>query len=280
VGGLRGGHSGLAIHENRGNSIKVLARVLERWMERAAAGGGLRVVSIEGGNKRNAIPREAAAVVLVPGVMAGEAAALAETVRAQMLTEIRTIDPGLTVTVTRIDAAPAGDAASSRRLVDLLLALPHGVVTMSRDLPGLTETSTNLGVISTTGDRVDVVTLSRSSVESALDGVLAQIRAIVRLGGAECVHGGRYSGWQPDMSSKLLVTCRDTFRALRGNDAKVTAIHAGLECGIIGERLGGGIDMISYGPWLEGVHAPGERVHIPSVARFWEFHKAVLAELA
>ena len=162
----------------------------------------------------------------------------------------------------------------------MLLAMPNGVIVLSRDIPGLTETSSNLAVIRTEGDRVKVTCSSRSSVAPAVRGVLDQLAAVVRLAGGRTTESGGYPGWQPDMSSALLRAARETHRKLRGQDPKVTAIHAGLECGIIGEKLGGGVDMLSYGPELQGVHAPGEKVNIPSVARFWEFHKALLASLA
>jgi dipeptidase D len=278
VTGLKGGHSGLTIHENRGNSLKVLARVLSRWMERAP----VLLATLEGGNKHNAIPREAGATVFVPAAFVAEARELAQDVRSRSLTEIGSIDPGLVVSVEEPAGTPAraAHAGSTRRLVLLLLALPHGVIAMSRDIPGLTETSTNLAVARSDGDRIIVTTSSRSSVAAALRFVLDQVKAVVELAGGASHELSSYPGWQPNLGSALLRVCQEAHRALRGGDPKVTAIHAGLECGIIGEKLGAGVDMISYGPLLEGVHAPGERVSIPSVGRFWEFHKEVLRRLA
>jgi dipeptidase D len=205
---------------------------------------------------------------------------LAEELRNKALTEIATIDPGLAITVS--EAAGAGKPASAEateRLVRLLAALPHGVIAMSRDIAGLTETSTNLAIIGSSDTQITITTSSRSSVEAALRFTLDQAKAIVELAGAKWSESGGYPGWQPNMASPLLQICKNVFRELRGADPVVTAIHAGLECGIIGEKLGGA-DMISFGPLLEGVHAPGERVNIPSVARFWDFYKAVLRELA
>jgi dipeptidase D len=276
VSGLKGGHSGLLIHENRGNSIKVLARVLK-----ALDAHGVLLGSIEGGNKHNAIPREAAAIVALPASALTAAQALAAAVVKLELTERGTIDGELKITVAAAKDAVGAVAspACTQRLVDLVLGIPNGVITMSRDIAGLVETSTNLGVIHTEGDTVKVTSCSRSSVAPALRGLLDQIAAIVRLAGAHATEVGGYPGWQPDMKSKLLAAAREAHRALHGKDPKVTAIHAGLECGLIGEALGGA-DMISYGPELQGVHAPGERVNIPSAARFWEFHKTLLAALA
>jgi dipeptidase D len=278
VGGLKGGHSGLLIHENRGNSIKVLARVLKALAEKH----DVLVGTIEGGNKHNAIPREASAIVGIPTNAVGAAQDLAAAIVRMELTERGTIDGELKITVAAAKEAPRAVAspACTRRLVDLLLGLPNGVVTMSRDIPGLVETSTNLGVIHTEGDKVRITSCSRSSVAPALSSLLDQIAATVRLAGGGSSEVGGYPGWQPDMTSGLLRAARDTYRRLRVKEPKVTAIHAGLECGIIGEKLGGKVEMISYGPELQGVHAPGERVNVPSVARFWEFHKALLAALA
>ncbi len=278
VTGLRGGHSGLNIHENRGNSIKILARILNEWM----ASRDVLVDSIEGGNKHNAIPREASAIVLVPSAFADEAKASAAASLKQIITEYRTIDPGLTVTVTpvRDRLANPADAASSRRLVTMLVALPHGVISMSRDIPGLTETSTNLAIIRTDGAKILVTTSSRSSVAVALRAVLDQGNAVLRLAGARYQEVGAYPSWQPNMKSPLLQTCKSVYHSLYAKDPKVTAIHAGLECGIIADKVEGEVDIISYGPQLEGVHAPGEKVSISSVARFWDFHKKVLASLA
>ncbi len=278
VTGLRGGHSGLNIHENRGNSIKILARVLHAWMQKH----DVLVDSFDGGNKHNAIPREAAAVVLVPASFAAEAVAIAADQHKQIITEYVTIDPGLQVTVTRMDAVPAkpGTAGDSKRLIAMLLAIPHGVISMSRDIAGLTETSTNLAIIKTEGDKLAITTSSRSSVAAALRAVLDQNNAVLRLAGVQYEEVGAYPAWQPNMKSPLLQVCKRSYKGLYGKEPKVTAIHAGLECGIIADKVEGEVDIISYGPQLEGVHAPGEKVSISSVARFWDFHKKVLAELA
>ncbi len=277
VTGLKGGHSGLMIHENRGNSLKLLARVLKLWMTH----GDVLLDSMEGGNKHNAIPREASAVVLVPTAKVPEAKKTAAELQKNALTEIATIDPGLEIKVVELTTAVArpGDAESTRRLVKMLIGLPHGVIAMSRDIPGLVETSTNVAVARTADDVVHITTSSRSSVEAALRFTLDQANAVIELAGAKCREISAYPGWQPNMASALLQTCKKVYKEMRGVEPKVTAIHAGLECGIIGEKLGGA-DMISFGPHLEGVHAPGEKVNIPSAARFWEFYKNLLKTLA
>jgi dipeptidase D len=277
VTGLKGGHSGLAIHENRGNAIKILVELLARTLARGPA----RLIRIEGGNKHNAIPREATAAIAVAAGSAPIVAELAAEVVRDTLQEIGSIDPELHIEVH--PAAGGGTSASEATtagLVRLLQALPHGALVMSRDIPGLVETSTNLAVATTAGGRCEIVTSSRSSVAPALRKVLDQIRAVGELGGAGVAERNGYPGWQPNMNSPLLALCRSTWMQLHGSEAHVTAVHAGLECGIINERLGGGVDTISFGPWLEGVHAPGEKVNWKTVQRFFAFLGAVLERLS
>ena len=277
VTGLKGGHSGLAIHENRGNAIKVLAELLSRKLAR----GLVRLVRIEGGNKHNAIPREASAAIAVPAGSAPVAEELAAAVARDTLQEIGGIDPDLRIEVRPVEGRhTSASETTTTRLVRLLQALPHGALVMSRDIPGLVETSTNLAVASTADGRGEIVTSSRSSVAPALRKVLDQIRAVGELSGGSVSERNAYPGWQPNMASPLLALCRSTWQQLHGTEAHVTAVHAGLECGIINERLGGGVDMISFGPWLEGVHAPGEKVNWKTVQRFFAFLNAILERLS
>jgi dipeptidase D len=277
ITGLKGGHSGLAIHENRGNAIKILAELLAG----ISALGPVRLIRIEGGNKHNAIPREAGAVVAVPPELVSAVKELAATVVRDTLQEIGGIDPDLRIEVHAVEGShPSASETTTECLIRLLQALPHGALVMSRDLPGLVETSTNVAVASTVDGRVEIVTSSRSSVAPALRKVLNQILAVGELAGAEVSERNGYPGWQPDMASPLLALCRSTWQQLHGTEARVTAVHAGLECGIISERLGGGLDMISFGPWLEGVHAPGEKVNWKTVKRFSAFLNAVLDRLS
>ncbi len=274
VRGLQGGHSGIDIHRNRLNAIHALARLVQQ----GAADAPLRLAAIDGGNKRNAIPREAGATLCVADAEAfrRQLAAATATLREQF----RGRDDGLDVVVESAGAtADAWGEAESRRLLDLLRAMPSGVVSMSPDIPGLVETSTNLGVVRTQGEAAEILVLARSSVAAALAGLIDAHRSLARLAGAECAHLGGYPGWQPDLGSRALAVTRRAYARLHGHEPQVTAVHAGLECGLIGQRVPG-IDMVSFGPTLEGVHAPGERVHIASVGRFWRLLGAVLADLA
>jgi dipeptidase D len=277
VSGLRGGHSGLNIGENRANAIKLLVRVLRDAAEKMS----LRLGSLQGGNKHNAIPREASAVVYVPTRKEAEFRKLLAGWATVLKDEFAGIEPDLALALGEPpkDRPKPITTAAAVRALDLLAALPHGVLGMSQAIPDLVETSNNVAVVNTEDRALRIVTSSRSSVAPTLGGLLATVQAIARLAGAEVVQPGGYPGWKPNMDSKLLAVARETYRKMYGKDPKVTAIHAGLETGIIGSRIPG-MDMLSFGPQIEGAHSPGERVHVPSVKRFYDFFKQMLAALA
>jgi dipeptidase D len=266
IAGLRGGHSGLNIIENRGNALKLVARVLAAAVE---AGVPFELASVAGGSKHNAIPREAEAVVVLAPADRAKLEAIAAAQLAGFKTELAKIDDGLKL-VWSDAPMPARVMGSGERdrLLRLMMALPHGVLGMSQDIPGLVETSSNLAVVQATGDRVRVVTSSRSSVAPSLSYVLGSVRAAASLAGATVTLKDGYPGWKPNMESKTLAVVRDVYRKRWGKEPHVTAIHAGLECGLLGEKVPG-LDMVSFGPQIEGAHSPDERVHVPSVARFW-----------
>ncbi len=272
VGGLKGGHSGLEIDKNRGNSIKIIARVLD-----SLAGLGVRIASISGGNKHNAIPREADALVSVPRKKWDEAVQLVAACQETLRGELGKVDPDLTVTLTEKKGKKPKVLSKSiqKKVVMALGALPHGVIKMSSDIPGLVETSTNVATIATTRKSITMVTSQRSSVASEIHDICNTVRVIYELSGAAVKHTDGYPGWKPDMDSAILKTARETFRSLYGKDPEVKAIHAGLECGIIGERYPG-MDMLSFGPTLEGVHSPDEKIHINTVEKYWEFLLGIL----
>jgi dipeptidase D len=273
VRGLQGGHSGIDIHRNRMNAIQALVRLVQR----GAADAPLRLAAIDGGSKRNAIPREAGATLLVGDAAAFRARLDAETVALRQ--QYRGLDDGLDVLIEATSCAAAWSPADSRRLLDLLRSIPSGVVAMSMDIPGLVETSTNLGVVRSQGDAAEALLLARSSVAPSLAELIETHRSRARLAGAEVDCLGGYPGWKPDMQSRVLGVTRAAYARSLGREPEVTAIHAGLECGLIGERVPG-MDMVSFGPTLVGVHAPGERVSIPSVGRFWRLLGAVLEDLS
>jgi dipeptidase D len=274
VNGLRGGHSGIDIHMGRGNAIKLLSRALTTLSDH-----GVRLCSVSGGNKRNAIPREAEAQLALPVGRAAEIEQEAEKIDRTYKNELSASDNGVTVSLT---AVPAGHGrvrvmkkAVQSRLVNLLNALPHGVIAMSQDIPGLVETSTNLARVTMATRAVVVETSQRSSVESRKTEIVQAVGAVFALAGAGVRHGDGYPGWKPDLQSPLLKTAKETYRRLFGKEPLVKAVHAGLECGIIGEKFPG-MDMLSLGPTIEMAHSPEERVNSDSVKRFRDYLTALL----
>ncbi|HEX2091982.1 MAG TPA: beta-Ala-His dipeptidase [Longimicrobiaceae bacterium] len=277
IGGLRGGHSGMDIDKPRLNANRTLARLLQS----VSGSAELRLARFDGGTARNAIPREASATVFVPAGSEEEArTALAEEARA-LRDQHASSEDGLEVAVE--SAGPEETAAwtvdDSGRLIGLLTALPCGVLAMSSAIPGLVETSSNVGTVETEGDEVRIGCLLRSSYDPALEEGANTIREAARAAGAEVSDISGYPGWQPDLESRALAVARGTFRGLFDRDPEIMAVHAGLECGIIGERAPG-MDMVSFGPAIEGAHAPGERVHVGSTERFWRLLVAILDDLS
>jgi dipeptidase D len=274
LSGLNGGHSGIDIHLQRGNAVQLLARIL-----RAAELPGA-LAQLQGGDKHNAIPREAWATVVLPQ---GTAADFAERVTARFQAvrdEYAGPEPGMRL---QIDDAPMPEtvwsAETGARVLDLLVALPHGVVAMSNDIPGLVETSTNLAAVKCADAELKILTSSRSSVASAMDWIRGKIEAVAALAGAAVHHEDGYPGWKPDMESPLLAVVQGVHERVLGDVPHVEAVHAGLECGLIGEMVPG-MDMISFGPQIEFPHSPSERVKVDSVGRFYRLLTETLQELA
>lgn len=276
VSGLKGGHSGMEIQLQRGNAVKLLARALFAAAQQAP----LHIASYQGGNKHNAIAREASAVVVLPkdGQDAFTTAVQQEIAAARE--EIKRADPGLAVEIS--EASPperVWTQGASRKALDLLNALPHGVLAMSLDIEDLVETSTNLATAASSNGSLTLMLSTRSSVGSAMRATRRRIRAFAELAAAEIEENEGYPGWKPDLDSSLLARFREVHRRKTGTDPELKAVHAGLECGILGEKFPG-MDRISFGPIIEGAHSPDERVKIDSVGRFWDLLKEVLKELA
>ncbi len=278
LGGLAGGHSGIDIHEQRGNAVKLLNRFL--WKESARL--GLRLGVLAGGSKHNAIPRESEATVFVPpDAEAGLEQAVVSYDRL-LKDNYNRVDPEVFVNLeTNPVTQPKGwlSARDQARLLNLLYAIPHGVMTMSGAVPGLVQTSTNLAVVYTEKAGIRILTSQRSAVESELTDICNQIAAVGQLAGARIDQGPGYPPWTPDPTSDLLATARRVFHRAFGSEPQVKAVHAGLECGIIGAKFSK-MEMISFGPTILGAHSPSERMNIPSVARFWTFLTAMLQALA
>ncbi|MCK9180013.1 MAG: aminoacyl-histidine dipeptidase [Bacteroides sp.] len=268
VKGLTGGHSGGDIHLGRGNANKILNRFLSQSLERH----DLYVCEIEGGNLRNAIPREAHAICAIPNdENKHNIRAELNIYMAEIEEELGIIEPNFTMTLESVSAQPkAIDRETIANLVKSLYAVHHGVYSMSQDIPGLVETSSNLASIKMMeGNKIKVETSQRSSITSSRDDMAKTVRSALELGGAEVTHRSAYPGWKPNTHSPILEVAEASYERLFGKKAAVKAIHAGLECGLFLDKYPQ-LDMISFGPTMRGVHSPDERLHIPSVDTFWK----------
>jgi dipeptidase D len=271
VTGLKGGHSGLEIEKGRGNAVKIINRVILQL-----APLGARLASVDGGNKHNAIPREAEALLFLPRKRWEEAVAVVAQCNLVISAELGSVEPDLTITLAPTKKKGKVLAKQlQKRLCSTIAALPHGVTKMSADIPGLVETSTNVAVVRTEKKSVVVATSQRSSVASEIEEICESVAAVLDLGGAAVKGTDGYPGWKPNMNSEVLKLARSTYRQLFGKDPEVKAIHAGLECGIIGEKFPG-MDMVSFGPTLDAVHSPDEKIYVDTVDRYWKFLLEIL----
>ncbi len=278
VGGLRGGHSGLNIHEGRGNAIKLLARFL--WKQ--APQLDLRQASINGGSKHNAIPRDCEALTYAPSQNLKRLKDAAAACGRDYRNEYSLIDPEVFLSFEEGGFSPPGrvlTVALQNRLLNLLYSMPHGVISMSQAVPGLVETSTNLAVVRTGDSRISLLISQRSSSHTRLTDISDMVSAVGRQAGAEVRQGSGYPPWTPSLDSPTLKGAQSIYRDLFGHEPEVKAIHAGLECAIIGDKFPG-MDMISFGPTISGAHSPDERVQISTVRKFWDFLAAMLGGLA
>jgi len=275
--GFRGGHSGIDINQGRGNAIKLLARVLAEVQNSVR----FELVSLSGGSKRNAIAREAWAVVACQPAQAKTLQNRARRSFENIKAEYKAVEKEAVLTFEAVKDRKEYPLAreSQETLVKLLLALPHGVLAMHQEIKGLVETSTNLAIVETTEKSVKVVCNTRSSVGSALEAARLGIKSVAELAGARAALEDGYPGWTPNLESPLLKKMKELYSRMFGVEPEVVAVHAGLECGIIGKKYPG-MDMISLGPTIKNPHSPDERVHIGSVEKFWKFLCSVLTELA
>lgn len=272
VTGLRGGHSGMEINQGRANSNKLMARILLPILRDL----GGRLISIEGGNLRNAIPREATAVIAVPAAKGAKAKSIVKKAFAEIKNEYSLIDANIAITITKSKGGktviPAEVALNA---VKSIYACPCGVDRMSLAIPDLVETSNNLAIVKSERGKIYIKTLMRGSIDSAKYDLRDAIRCTFELAGAKVAFSGGYSGWQPNMNSPILNEMKSVYQKMFGKEAKVMAIHAGLECGILSTNYPDW-DMISCGPTLLSPHSPDERCFIPSVGIFWNFLVEVL----
>lgn len=273
VSGLRGGHSGGDIHLGRANAPRLLVRAL-RCVERALAPGSLRLAAMHGGNARNALAREAAAIVAVP------AASVIDARLAQLQFELRAefagVDDAVSLSWRSAEAESVISTADQESLLGAIERSPYGVAAMSSDFPGVVETSNNLGIVRLADGEFSANLMVRSLRDDGARELAARIERLWREAGCRVAVEGHYPGWTPNPGSQLLALAQRVYRSHFGAEARVKVIHAGLECGIIGAKYPG-MDTVSLGPTIRGPHAPGERVDIDSVAKTWQLLRALLA---
>lgn len=277
VRGLKGGHSGMEINQERGNSNKIMGRILMSLLQTI----DFRLASLSGGSKNNAIPREHDARILVEKSKIELVKERIELWNKTLKNEFKTADSGARVEFEVLDdkCDKVFSKHSTEKAVKLLYLIPNGVNTMSVDIEGLVESSTNLGVVTTTDTFVEYDSAARSSVGSLKEELIVRTRSIAELLGAELSTSGNYPEWQYNPNSKIRTICQKVYKEMTGEDAKILAIHAGLECGLFTERLGSDVDMISFGPNMYDVHTPNEHLSISSVKNVWDFLLNVLKEL-
>ena len=274
VKGLMGGHSGDDIDKRRGNANKMLNRIL--WNMHKDL--DLHLVKIDGGNLRNAIPREASAVACVPFVHKEKVRVIFNEVAAELEDENAAIETNMRI---ELHSEEIPDRVMTRRstskILNALYACPHGIKAMSPDMAGLVETSTNLASVKMPDDKKLVITTSqRSSVESAKYDIAHQVESVLKLAGCSVTHGDGYPGWKPNLNSQILRVAEKSYEKLFAVQPKVKAIHAGLECGLFLKKYPH-LDMISIGPTMRGVHSPDERLEIETVGRVWSWLTDILA---
>ena len=272
LSGLRGGHSGVDIHEQRGNAIKLLTRLLWESSQKYE----FHLADIKGGDKHNAIPREAYAKLLIDKKTKNAFISELNAREKEIYKEYKPIDPNMKITVEPCELLKTSlDKPSQEKVLNLLHGLPHGVHLMNYDLKTLVNTSTNLAVVSLKDTNAVIIMSSRSPVKSELQDMRDRIHAIAALAGAKVTEEKAYPGWKPDLQSKILALAKKTFKDMFNQDPKIEAIHAGLECGIIGEKFPG-MDMISIGPTVKNPHSPEENLTISSVGKFYQYLTRIL----
>lgn len=278
AGGMKGGHSGIDIGMGKANAIKVLGRTLMELTGKM----DVRVVDISGGSAHNAIPRDAEALVIVPSDKVKEAIQVVSDFDKIVGIEFKTIEPDM-----KIELEESGECAGNRalttsataKLAGIIAVVPHGVAAMSADIKDLVETSNNLANISLEGDNIKMLTSQRSSVLSRLSELTKRIETVAELSGGKADSGDGYPPWQPNMESPLLKKSIDTYKQLFQREPVVEIIHAGLECGIIGDKYPG-MDMISFGPTLKFPHSPDEKIHVETIGMIWDFMAGLLQNLS
>jgi len=275
ISGLKGGHSGVDIHQGRGNALRVLGRLTQTLLNKLP----VQVSEFKGGSAQNAIPREASITVVLDSAKEAELKKIAAAAEADGRADLGSFDPGLQITVEKANRPDKViDTADAKRTADLLASVPHGILAMSPDIPGLVQTSTNLAIITTTGDVIEITTSQRSAIASSKNTAADMVATVCGLAGFETEQSTGYPGWKPDPHSDLVQVLQRAHKKVFGDEGKLIAMHAGLECGVIGEKYPG-MQMISFGPTIVDPHSPNERVQISTVEPFWKLLRTALEEI-
>ncbi|MBP9989860.1 MAG: aminoacyl-histidine dipeptidase [Bacteroidales bacterium] len=271
IGGLKGGHSGMEINSGRANANKIMFRHL-RWI----ADCGIRLISIEGGNMRNAIPRDATCLFALPKNHKDCIVKELEKVAGWVKKELASVEPDffMKCEADRMNPTVMTDA-DTQKIINTVMIAPNGVIRMSKDMEGLVETSLNLAIMETKNKKFYIKALLRSSVDTAKDALAERLVCLAEMAGGKCQLTGAYPGWKPNMESTLLKTMKATYKKLYKKEPAVMAIHAGLECGLLGGKYPE-MEMISFGPTLNSPHSPDERANIPSSQKFYDYLVATL----
>lgn len=276
IKGLNGGHSGADIHLERGNSNKLIGRVLKNILNNM----GLNLISLNGGSKNNAIPREAIAEVVIDNSKEKELLKVISTLKEEFKSEFRIKDPNVQLEIEELkgNTEKVFSSDSTEKVINLLYLYPNGINTVSSDIKGLTESSTNIGVITTKDDHVEFDSAVRSSVFSLREEIVLRIKCLTEILGGTVVNTSGYPEWQYSEKSKIREICKTVYKKMYDEEAEVVAIHAGVECGLFKEKLGD-LDMISFGPDIFDAHTPNEHMSISSVKRVWSYLLEVLKEI-
>ena len=272
VKGLQGGHSGMDIIKELGNANKIVTRLLDAMNKK----GTVLLTNMVGGSLRNAIPREATVTVSFDNDF--QVLDKFEACRNAIYAEFASLEPNLNISLVDALAARSLSSEHTTQLIQVILGIHNGVYRMSPDIAGLVEASNNLAQITLQDGFLEIACLTRSSVNSSKDDLSRSISGVMKLGGLETTLSGDYPGWQPNPNSAMLAIAKEKYLALFGAEPRVVACHAGLECGILGERYPE-LDMISFGPNIRGAHSPDEHVEIKSVQKFWKFLQEILKDV-
>ncbi|MBP5536213.1 MAG: aminoacyl-histidine dipeptidase [Bacteroidales bacterium] len=274
LGGLKGGHSGMEINTGRANANKLIFRHM-RWV----ADCDIRLINVDGGNMRNAIPRDATITFAMPKAHKDCIVDELNKVAGWVKKELGNVEPDFFIKIETVRIPTTViSKADTQKIINTVMIAPNGVIRMSKDMEGLVETSLNLAIMNTNNKKFTIKALLRSSVDSAKEALAERLVCLAELAGGKCELAGAYPGWKPNMESKLLKTMKQTYKKLYKKEPKVMAIHAGLECGLLGGKYPD-MEMISFGPTLNSPHSPDERANIPSTKKFFDYLVAALAAI-